>query len=200
MRGLSVLAAVIALMMRPADAAENAPLPVSEPEPVTAVDEEPAVPLDADLEDLDLSVEPEQIQVEPVVLPSCDDEKLRIAVLDKIDEYHRQHPVTGILEKRRQALLRKNLRTFSEVKADGFTSKDNYNVANRLLMTKINMGLDSSQLRLCRNTGVGRAGEIYLLIYPMATEINISLLNFIQAADNENELFINYPQNDEPQS
>ncbi len=200
MRGLLVLAAVTALMVHPLQAAENdATEAVSEP--VSAIGEEIiAVPsLDDDIVGLDTTVEPEPeiVSVAKPVLPTCGDEELKKLVLAKVSAYHKEHPVSSILEKRRQALLYKNLKQFTEVQTEGFTSKDDFNVANKLLMVKINNGLDNNELRLCKNSGQGIAEDIYLLIYPYAYDIRVSILNFVPVAPDNEEFFVNYPQQTE---
>ncbi|MCX4349680.1 MAG: hypothetical protein OSJ76_07860 [Alphaproteobacteria bacterium] len=200
MRGLLVLAALTALMVHPVRAAENAAVETL-PESSPAVEEEIiAVPsLDDEIVGLDPSVEAsaEIYAAEKQKLPACADSRLKELVLAKVHEYHSEHPVSSILEKRRQALLYKNVQQFAEVSAEGFTSKQDFNVANKLLMVKINNGLDNQELRLCKNEGAGKAGEIYLLIYPYGFDIRVSILNFVPQVSGQDEFYINYPQNDE---
>lgn len=209
MRSLLVLAGLAALLTNiSAGAAENAAAPINSAEPAIANVSETTAPAMAEegnsvtglpaSEELDINIVPEEeIYIEPeskLILPQCDDKRLLSLVLDKIAEYHQQHQASNLLEKRHQALLLKNLQKFSELSAEGFTSKENFNVANSLLMTKINNGLDDSQIRLCRNEGGGKAAEIYLLVYPYYDQIRVNILNYLTNQTSKDEFFVLYPQ------
>ncbi len=147
------------------------------------------------VEELDLSQTPEvgsYIEQVPIVtLPDCNNDVLIALVSAKVAEYYQRHPAENILEYRRQTLLLKNLRAFNEVPAAGFTSKQNYNVANHLLMTKINFGLDDNEVKLCKNAGYGNASDVYLLIYPQNVQAKVSILNLTQ--NPQEEFSVIYP-------
>lgn len=125
-----------------------------------------------------------------IILPGCDNEQMIEKVIAKVDAYNQEHPATSIMKKRNQALMLKNLRHFAEIDAADFTSKQNYNVANQILMTKINRRLDDKDLRLCKNTGKGKASEIYLLIYPWWDNVYVSIINFIPPSGENSDFFI----------
>ena len=164
-----------------------------EPEAVNPEDNEEEV-----IEELDLTEPPEvNLYVDKtrsLALPTCEDKLLIKMVEEKAAQYYAQHPAGTIMEKRHQALLLKYLGSYQEVSAKGFTSKQNYNVANQLLMTKINLGLDDNELRLCKNSGHGNASDIYLLIYPKYGEIRVSIINFVNNLQPKEEFFVIYPQ------
>ena len=147
------------------------------------------------LEELDLTQAPKtefyEENTPTLKLPDCNDEVLIKSVAAKVAKFYAQHPADNILEKRRQALLLKNLRSFENVPTPGFTAKQNYNVANHLLMTKINQGLEDSEIRLCKNAGYGNASDIYLLIYPQNFQIKVSILNLLK--NPQEEFFVIYP-------
>lgn len=149
-----------------------------------------------EIEELDLSLPPSQAiyvdKTPKLKLPECNNEVLIKLVEAKVAEFYKSHPADSLLEKRRQALLLKNLRAYTEVPTEGFTSKQNYNVANHLLMTKINEGLDDSKIKLCKNAGLGNASDIYLLIYPQNFQIKISILNLLK--NPQEEFFVIYPK------
>ncbi len=151
-----------------------------------------------DIENLDFSIPLEEnVYVDTTphpILPSCNDKLLIELVESKAEQYYAQHPATTIMERRNQKLLLKYLSSYQEVSPKGFTSKQNYNVANHLLMTKINLGLNDDELRLCKNSGQGNASDIYLLIYPKQGEIQVSIINFIQNLPPKQEFLITYPQ------
>lgn len=149
-----------------------------------------------EIEELDLSLPPSQAiyvdKTPKLKLPECNNEVLIKLVEAKVAEFYKSNPADSLLEKRRQALLLKNLRAYTEVSTEGFTSKQNYNVANHLLMTKINEGLDDDEIKLCKNAGLGNASDIYLLIYPQNFQIKISILNLLK--NPQEEFFVIYPK------
>lgn len=114
--------------------------------------------------------------------PECADPKLVDAVMNKVREYQREHPSEMMINRRRDALLLKNLPDFTEVSPAGFTSKQDFNVANQLIMTKINKGIDEADIRLCRSRGRGRASEIYLMLYPIGDSWVVNVINFLPPA------------------
>ena len=85
----------------------------------------------------------------------------------KIEAYQSEHPAAMLIDRRRDILLRRNLSRFGEVKVEGFTAKQDFNVANAIIMTKINRGLNDADLRLCRGLGQGKAADVYVLVYPV---------------------------------
>lgn len=119
------------------------------------------------------------------VMPACDDSSLRQNILHKINAYQQENPSTMLIDRRKDALLQKNLNAFVEVPVQGFDSKQDFNVANRLIMTKINRGISEDRLRLCKSSGHGRAGEIYALIYPVGEGYAVDIINFIPEAPNQ---------------
>lgn len=106
-------------------------------------------------------------------LPSCDDASLHQQVRQFISEQNSLKKDNTILENRQQALLLKNLTSFTEIALDAFSPAQNYDLADRLLELKINQGIDSQGLRICRSTNTNK--DIYLLIYPdlMSYSINV---------------------------
>ena len=76
-------------------------------------------------------------------------------------------------------LLRRNLSRFGEVKVEGFTAKQDFNVANAIIMTKINRGLNDADLRLCRGLGQGKAADVYVLVYPVGEGNVADIINFL---------------------
>lgn len=163
-------------------------------EPAPAVEQDVPVENDAATETLELPAEAAEEFIidkpKAIVLPGCDNEQMIEKVIAKVDAYNQEHPASSIMNKRNQALMLKNLRHFAEVDVADFTSKQNYNVANQILMTKINRRLDDKDLRLCKNTGKGKASEIYLLIYPWWDNVYVSIINFIPPTGENSDFFI----------
>lgn len=169
-------------------------------EPAPAVEELPfeeviiptAEEADAEIQVIDGS---EEIGIRPkeaFALPQCDNEPMIAKIIAKVNAYNKEHPVASIMEKRNQALMLKNLRHFTEADPANFTAEQNFNVANKILMTKINYGLDDSDLRLCKNAGRGKAADIYLLIYPMWGNVYVSIINFVPQTSEKDDFFIIY--------
>lgn len=130
--------------------------PQTQEETSVAVVEEVAAPIEA-----------ESIRVKTAPRPECSDEKLAKKVVETLVSYQKEHPSTTQIDRRRDILLRRNLTSFEEVAVEGFTSKQDFNVANAIIMNKINKGLEDSDLRLCKGKGIAGASNVYILLYPV---------------------------------
>jgi hypothetical protein len=122
-------------------------------------------------------------------LPSCDDEKLLEEVSLLLQEYDEQNPAETLYAKRQRLLQLKYTQNYEEEQVAGFTSAQNSDVADKLLMTKINEGLDDDEIRLCKSKKVenSRFKQIYVIVYPgKEGAMHISILNF--KADGSGEL------------
>lgn len=135
---------------------------------------------------------PEEVfKDEKVFMPSCNSEKLIVGILEKIRNYQQKNPSAMQIDKRKDALLLKNLTSFSDIPVENFTSKNDFNVANRIIMTKINKGIPEEEIRLCKSNGHGKAGEIYAMLYPVGDGYIVDIINFIpETADNKTFSFI----------
>ena len=113
--------------------------------------------------------------------PSCSDEGMIQAVLQKIQEYNQAESLNSIREVRRRDLLVKNLRSFVPVVPDNFTDKDDFHTANRLITLKINQGMEDSDFTLCKSAGTGEDYNIYLLIYRPENQaaVTVEIINFL---------------------
>lgn len=110
-----------------------------------------------------------------VALPDCDDSRLTNNVLRRIAQYYASHPNNTIIEKRRQILLQKNLSDFKNIDIDTFSAKENIKIADKLISYKINKGLNSSDIRLCKSTS---SQPFYLIIYPQNNIYTVEIVNF----------------------
>lgn len=123
--------------------------------------------------------------------PDCKDPALSEGIIHKIKAYQEEHPSSMLIEKRRDILLLKNLAAFKEVSVNGFTAKQDFNVANAIIMAKINKGLHESDLLLCKSQGKGRAQKIYALVYPVGDGHVVDIINFLpEGADKADFSFI----------
>lgn len=114
-------------------------------------------------------------------LPTCSDEALVKKVVQVLQEYYKTYPVTSLYEKRQRALQQRFMEKYEEVATAGFTAKKNRAVADKLLMTKINLGLDNSKIRLCKSTMSNEKFKtIYLMIFNnQYGETDVYILNFL---------------------
>ena len=127
---------------------------------------------------------PENMEVKASPRPECSDKRLAEKVVETLTAYQKEHPSTMQIDRRRDILLRRNLTSFEEVAVEGFTSKQNFNVANAIIMTKINKGLEDADLRLCKGTGGAGASNVYILLYPVG-EGNVAEVINLQSAGGE---------------
>lgn len=135
-------------------------------------------------DEVDLLAPEEVIVAEPErlpELPSCQNEQLLAQVKGLLEEYDAEHPVSSIYD-RRQRIMKMHFATaYEEEQVKGFTSKNNRIVANKLLMTKINKGLDDDEIRLCKSSKQSEQFKpLYLMIYPHANEWVVEVLNLLE--------------------
>ena len=112
-------------------------------------------------------------------LPTCNDPKMIEMVFNRIKEYQSTEKVENIVEKRHQILILKDVTSFHEEFASGFNSKNNFFVANKLIMLKINQGLTDNQIRVCQSSSQGLASQLYLIIYPENYEVRVDIMNYL---------------------
>lgn len=124
------------------------------------------------------------------VLPSCSDENLKEQVKEKVMDYFEKNPRLSIVERRRQQLLLRNLKNFSEIPVAEFDKKENFTVADKILMTKVNDGLEDKDLRLCRSDVRGRVQPVYLFLHPENYQIIVDILNFRPGQSANSDFFI----------
>lgn len=127
-------------------------------------------------------------------IPTCDDSVLISKVWTNGKSFMAKNPPSSIIEKRRQNLISKNLDKFQEIPAGNITAKDDFNVASKVIMIKINNGLDGSKLRLCKSTSKGITANVYILIYKEYGRINVDVINFSPLANQNNEFSFKYWQ------
>ncbi len=131
----------------------------NENEPIEFVDTEETVEIDS-------------------ALPACDDTILLAKVWMNGKSFLATNPGTSVLEKRTEALITRNLNKFKEIDAGKITARDDFEVASRVVMIKINNGLDNSLLRLCKSTSEGITSNVYILLYREYGETIVEVMNF----------------------
>lgn len=125
-------------------------------------------------------------------LPECNDAKLKDLVREKIVSHFASTNRRSLVDQRRQKLLLRNLEQFKEISVASFPRKENYWVADNILMTKINDGLKDEDLRLCRSSFSGRIAPIYLLLHPENYQRVVDIINFVPQSGKGKDFFIIY--------
>lgn len=111
---------------------------------------------------------------------TCDNKEIIEQALKKIEAYQEANPANSVVEMRRRRLLLKNLHYFEQQNPDGFTNKNDFLTANRLIMLKINDGYRNEDLTVCKSAGDGQKYNIYLLMYPLANgKSKVEIINFL---------------------
>lgn len=130
--------------------------------------------------------------IQDVVLPTCDDSRLSALLQQKITELQGKTPATNISDKRQQILITKNLANFTEVPVAGFKPETNFDVANKIIMSKINDGLSEKQMRICSSDNLQLEKIVYLFIYPSAQGIKVDIINLFNRGSASNNFSFIY--------
>lgn len=110
----------------------------------------------------------------------CDNQEIIAQVLEHIEAYQQANPSKSIIEKRRRRLLLKNLTHFDRQNPDGFTDKNDFLTANRLVMLKINEGYRNEDFVVCKSSEEGKDYNIYLLMYQQPNgKSKVEIINFL---------------------
>lgn len=125
-------------------------------------------------------------------LPLCSDGRLTEQVSAKILKHFEDNPQLSMVERRHRQLLLRNLQSFAEIPAAEFNRAESRPVADKLLMIKVNNGLDDADIRLCRSASGGRLAPVYLLLYPENHQTIIEILNFLPVSAAKTDFFIIY--------
>lgn len=129
----------------------------------------------------------EQVVTAKDLLPACDNQELHEQVKSVIKEYNETNSEKSLIARRRQALQLRFLSEYTEEKVTGFTSKQNREVADKLIITKINKGLVDSQVRICKSVTDGTTFEpVYLLMYVDDNkQVEVFVLNYSEKPNQE---------------
>ena len=122
-------------------------------------------------------------------MPSCDNAELIAEVKDAVAEYLSHTPELSIIENRKRKIVLKNINAYKEIPVNEFSNHDNYQVANELLMNKINNHMTDQDFRICVSSG---KKPIYLLIYPEDFSYRVQIINFTQPTSDGNNFSILY--------
>ena len=121
--------------------------------------------------------------------PTCDNEKLIDIVREHVKSHLDKETSGSIMDIRKRRLVLKNINSYTEVPVSTFDSKENFLVANEIVMNKINRDIKESDMRLC--VGEGKK-PIYLLIYPEDFRYVVQIINFVPPVDGKNDFSVWY--------
>ncbi|MBQ8785019.1 MAG: hypothetical protein IJZ59_03130 [Alphaproteobacteria bacterium] len=121
--------------------------------------------------------------------PTCDNEKLIDIVREHVKSHLDKETSGSIMDIRKRRLVLKNINSYTEVPVSTFDSKENFLVANEIVMNKINRDIKESDMRLC--VGEGKK-PIYLLIYPEDFRYVVQIINFVPPVDGKNNFSVWY--------
>lgn len=116
--------------------------------------------------------------VKKLPLPSCNDPALIAGVRHSLKAYYNTNRDSTLIENRRRRLLLQNLSLFEPLDVASFNDRENYRVADRIIMAKINSGAVSENMMLCRNEYKARGAALYLLVYPFNDSLAVEIINF----------------------
>lgn len=183
------LSALLGLVLMTGSAwAEDKAVPVSAPETI-----EPADPLVANQGNSQPNVfgEPEQPiaeipaveekEVKPETLmafPPCNDERLMAEVRNIITKYQESTPAGNTYDRRSQQLAVKNITSFVNQRVDAFVPAQNYKVADRIIMLKMNQHLTSDEMELCSGVNPVLKKNIYILLYQIDGKIIADVIDY----------------------
>ena len=90
--------------------------------------------------------------------------------------------------KRNQFLMLKRIADFEEVSPETIDSKKDFSLANEVIKTKINLGVDTTDMRLCKCTKTISDKDLYVFMYERNNAIYGKILNFDTEGMNEEQL------------
>lgn len=119
----------------------------------------------------------EQTSLGAQVLPVCNNADLVSGLRQALKDYYAANADSSLIEQRHRRLMLQNLAHFEEVPIKSLAPKDNYLLADHIIMAKINLGVAEAEMRLCRNLAQGKETPLYLLIYPVEKGLMVEVLN-----------------------
>lgn len=125
-------------------------------------------------------------------LPDCSDERLLELVRGDIIGYQNRNPASSIIEKRQQMLMLKRISSLSDISSENVTSKENFKLANELIILKINQAIPSTNIKVCKGPKGINNVYLYVIVYDDGNFIKGKILNFAKEGPKEQELEILY--------
>ncbi|MFV0626532.1 MAG: hypothetical protein ACK5N8_04200 [Alphaproteobacteria bacterium] len=146
--------------------------------------------IDNSLEEALETNQPEGVvfSVKEVEMPKCHDENLRQKVVKLISDYQENNKEITILGKRNQFLILKRLSDFEPVYQEKIDNKKDFELANEVIKTKINLGVDAENIQICRCTKNIDGKDLYVLMYKKDNKINGKVINFTTEGINVDQL------------
>ncbi|MDD4557296.1 MAG: hypothetical protein PHE89_08265 [Alphaproteobacteria bacterium] len=121
-------------------------------------------------------------------MPSCNNVSLRENLFRSLQSYLATKPQTTLLERRKQTLILKNITTFEEVSPEKVNPKTDVELANEIILTKINMGIPTTEMKVCRCTNNIAGKNLYIFMYKKEDNIFGKVINFTDEPVEDGEL------------
>lgn len=125
-------------------------------------------------------------------LPECNDERFLVLVKDHITAYQNRYPANTVIGKRKQMLMLKKISFFEEISPENITSKDDFTLANEIITLKINNGISSQNLRVCKGPMGIKNSNLYIITYKDGNLVISKILNFAEPGATKRDLEFYY--------
>lgn len=130
----------------------------------------------------------EFVSAKELKMPKCDEQDFRNDVIELIKNYQENNKEVTVIGKRKQALMLKRLAAFVEVKPKDVNVKKDYDLANELIKSKINLGLTDDDIRICKCTNSIDGKDLYVFMYERHNAIYGKIINFETEGLNADQL------------
>lgn len=131
-------------------------------------------------------------QIEEITRPNCDSPLFKDKVLHVITDILNEQQDYSTMALRQKKLLLAHLSEFEEAPAVGFSAKEDENVADILIMLKINQKISEKDILICRQS-FATEKPIYIILYPYIDNYKGLLVNLNRYKPNSGELSFIYP-------
>ncbi|MBP5399028.1 MAG: hypothetical protein J6Y53_01240 [Alphaproteobacteria bacterium] len=134
----------------------------------------------------------EYIEQEDIIdpnIPACNDADLIKEIKKEVIQYLEKQNQGSIIEKRNHNLVLKYLDNYSEKDVENFNNQENYQVADTIIMLKLNQHVSAQNMRLCVTEG---KKPVYVLIYPEDFRYHIEIINLVRNGNPKDNLSFLY--------
>ena len=138
------------------------------------------------------SVDTELNQIPSLNKPECESSKLLEKVIFRIQEYIDSSGAQSAISRRKNALVKTNVKGFESKDVKTFTHNEDIQTANALISLKINKQLSNDDITLCKQSGKTKP-SLYLIMYPNENVYTAHIINLDQYSDDYERISFTYP-------
>lgn len=131
-------------------------------------------------------------QIEEIKRPSCVSAHFQNKVLAVIQDILNKDVDDSTIALRRKHLLLAHLNSFEEVSAAGFSAETDENVADALIMLKINQKIPEKDIVVCRQSSAVEK-PLYVMLYPYIDNYKGVVINMNRYTGSREEVSFIYP-------